>query len=169
MANHGKTKPRAAYVYDKAAAKERLLQRRQMYAFDAEFRDAILRAYRNETRLLRDLLLSNPALSGEHCVMLAQLIHWGIEKRKRGRPRGSVPVPNPRRDDIRLIVKRVQWLKLRMFENNRVPKGKLDLAIKQAIQQLDDDDLLEGGYSIKDAEDIIKDIHRELKRGTKKN
>jgi hypothetical protein len=61
MANYGKAKPRAAYV----------LQRRQMYAFDDQFRDAILRAYRNETRPLRDHLLSNPALSEEHCVMLA--------------------------------------------------------------------------------------------------
>jgi hypothetical protein len=106
MANHGKTKPQAAYV--KATAKERLLQRGQMYAFDDQFRDAILRAYCNETRLLRDLLLSNPALSQEHCVMLAQLIHWGIEKHKRGRPRGSVSVPNPWRDDVRRIVDRVR-------------------------------------------------------------
>jgi hypothetical protein len=92
---------------------QHLRELRRIYQFDDRFRDAIVHAYRKNTGPLRDLLYSDMPLSSEQREMLAALIRWGIEPKQRGRPRGSVPVPNPARDNERQIVARVRELKLR--------------------------------------------------------
>jgi hypothetical protein len=155
MTDKGASKRRTQFVYERRAP-EALRERRLIYQFNDQFRDAILHAFRKNTGPFRDLLYSDTPLSSEHREMLAALIRWGIEPKRQGRPRGSVPVPNPARENERRVVDLVRKWKGR----ERLPKGGLKALIVRAIQQLKKDDLLEGGGS-------IVNIRNELKRGTR--
>jgi hypothetical protein len=160
MADKGASKSRAHFVYE-GRDPEALRERLRRYDSNIQFHDAILCAYRGDTQPLRDLLQSNTQLSSESREMLAALIRWGIEpKQGRGRPRGSVPVLNPARENERLIADRVRKLKLRQFGRERVPRGELNALIDQVMQQMNNDDLLEGGAS-------KVNVRNELKRGTR--
>jgi hypothetical protein len=145
---------------DSEALRERWRSHQDDAEFDDRFRDAILQAYRENTGPLRDLLYSDTPLSSEHREMLAALIRRFIEQKQWGRPRGSVPVPNPARENERRIVDQVRKLKLRKFGRKRVPKGGLKALVDQVIQQLNENDLLEGGAN-------MENIRSELKRGTR--
>jgi hypothetical protein len=161
MTDKGAPKRRAQFVYkrrDPEALRARWRRHQDDAEFDDRFRDAILQAYRENTGPLRDLLYSDTPLSSEHRELLAALIRWGIEPKGRGRPRGSVPVPNPARENVRRVMDVVRKLKLRKFGGTRVPKGELKALIAHAIQQLNKDDLLEGGIN-------MENIRSELKRG----
>lgn len=157
MTTKRKTKP-GTFGYQKRT-REQFLRLLRIEQFDED----IARAYRGDTRLLCDFLKnSDLPLKDEHREKLADLIYWRIERKKRGRPRGSVPVPNPGRDAERFIVDEVRQLKSRMFGDKRVPRGKLNALIDQVCKSTADrfDGL---GGDIKKA-----NIRRELKRGTKK-
>jgi len=157
MTSKRKTKP-GTFVYQKRRREQflRLLR-------ESKFDDDVLGAYRGDTGPLCDYLKnSDLPLDYEHREKLAELIHWRIQRKQRGRPRGSVPVPNPGREAEQLIVYGVRQLKLRMFGNKRVPKGGLNALINQVCENnADRFDGLGGHIS-------IANIRRELKRGTKK-
>jgi len=145
------------YVYRKRSPEEFLRARREL-----QFYNDVLAAYRGDTGPLCDYLnnLDLP-LKSDHREKLAELIHWRIQRKQRGRPRGSVPVPNPGREAEQLIVYGVRQLKLRMFGNKRVPKGGLNALIHQVCEE--NADCLDGlGGDIS-----IGNIRRELKRGAK--
>jgi hypothetical protein len=145
------------YVYRKRSPEEFLRVRREL-----QFYDDVLAAYRGDTGPLCDYLnnLDLP-LKSYHREKLAELIHWRIQRKQRGRPSGSVPVPNPGREAEQLIVYEVRQLKLRMFGNKRVPKGGLNALIHQVCEK--NADCLDGlGGDIS-----IANIRRELKRGAK--
>ena len=128
---------------------------------EMQFDDDVLRAYRGDTGPLCDYLKdSDLPLQGNHREMLADLIYWRIQRKQRGRPRGSVPVPNPGREAEQLIVDEVRRLKSLIYGNKRVPKGGLKALIDQAWNA-DRFDGLGGDIS-------IANIRRDLKRGTKK-
>src|SRR2546429_5660034 len=145
------------FVYRKRS-REQFLQVLRISQFD----DDVRRAYRGDKGRLCDYL-KNPALplTDEHREKLAELIYWRIRRKQRGRPRGSVPVPNPGREAEQLIVYKVRQLKLRMFGNERVPRGTLNALIDEVLKNnADRFDGLGGDIS-------IVNIRRELKRGTK--
>jgi hypothetical protein len=127
--------------------------------FDAD----VLRAYRGDTGPLCDYLKdSDLPLQWNHREMLAELIYRRIERKRRGRPRGSDPVLNPAREAERVIVDEVRQLKLRRFGNKRVPKGGLNAVIDEVRENnADRFDGLGGDIS-------TENIRRELKRGAKK-
>jgi len=129
MTSKRKTKP-GTFVYQKRG-REQFLRRLRIYQFD----DDVLRAYRGDTGPLCDYLKnSDLPLRWDHREKLAQLIYWRIQrKQQRGRPRGSVPVPNPAREAERLIVREVRQLKLRMFGNKRVPKGRVECTYRSSV------------------------------------
>jgi len=138
---------------------EARLRRLRMDQFD----DDITRAYRGDTGSLCDYLKdSDLPLKQQHRQQLADLIYRRIEQKKRGRPRGSDPVPNPVREAERAIVDDVRQLKLRRFGNKGVPKGGLNALIYEALEN--------NAYAFEGfgADINIANIRRELKRGTKK-
>jgi hypothetical protein len=157
MTSKRKTKP-GTFVYQKRS-REQFLRRLRIFQFD----DDVLGAYRGDTGPLCDYLKnSDLPLTDEHREKLAELIYWRIQRKQRGRPRGSVPVPNPARGAELLIAHQVRQLKLRMFGGKRVPRGTLNALIDQVLENnADHFDGLGGEIS-------IENIRRELKRGTKK-
>jgi hypothetical protein len=157
MTSKRKTKP-GRFGYQKRSREQFLRVLRT-----SQFDDDIVRAYRGDTGPLCDYLKnSDLPLSWDHREVLAELIHRRIEQKKRGRPLGSDPVSNLGREAEKLIVYQVQQLKLRMFGNKRVPKGRLNALIDQVRENnADRFDGLGGDIS-------IENIRRELKRGTKK-
>jgi hypothetical protein len=153
MASKRKTKP-GTFVYQKGS--------REQFLRQLQFDDDIFRAYRGDTGPICDYL-KNPSLplTDEHREKLAELISWRIQRKQRGRPRGSVPVPNAGREAEQLIIYQVRQLKLRRFGNKRVPRGGLKALIEEVLENnADRFDGLGGEIS-------IANIRRELKRGTK--
>ncbi|HET7020532.1 MAG TPA: hypothetical protein VFI58_07440 [Xanthobacteraceae bacterium] len=156
MTSKSKTKS-GAFRYQKRS-REQFLRNLRTYQFDED----IVRAYRGDTGPLCDYL-KNPdlPLSWDHREMLAELIHRRIGRKKRGRPRGSDPVPNPGREAEQLIVYQVRQLKSRLYGNNKVPRGRLNALIEEVCQQnADRFDGLGGDIN-------MDNIRRELKRGAK--
>jgi hypothetical protein len=94
--------------YDKAGRKQALQRRRRINQFD----DDILRAHRGDTEGLCSYLRSELPLSEEQREGIADLINRRIQRKQRGRPRGSAPVPNPAREAESLIVYGVRQLKI---------------------------------------------------------
>jgi len=128
-----------------------------------QFEGDVKRAYRGDTGPLCDYLRdSDLPLQWNFREMLAELIYRRIERKRRGRPRGSDPVFNPAREAERIIAYEVRQLKLRMFGNRRVPKGRLNELIYQVMES--------NAYAFEGfgADINIANIRRELKRGTKK-
>jgi hypothetical protein len=156
MTSKRKTKP-GTFVYRKRS-REQFLRQRRIYRFD----DDVLRAYRGDTGPVCDYLKnSDLPLTDEHREELAKLIDSRIQRKQRGRPRGSLPVPNPARDAELVIAHEVRRLKLRMFGGKRVPRGTLNALIDRVRENnADRFDGLGGEIS-------IENIRRELKRGTK--
>src|SRR5262249_21135281 len=154
MTSERKPKP-GTFVYQKGS--------REQFFRELQFDDDVLRAYRGDTGPLCDYLKnSDLPLKQEHREQLAELIYRRIEQKKRGRPRGSDPVPNREgREAEDLIVYQVRQLKLRKFGNKRVPRGALGALIEEVLENnADRFDGLGGEIS-------IAKIRRELKRGTK--
>jgi hypothetical protein len=159
MMDKHKPKRRIEFVCE-VRSEESFRERLRMYEFDEQFGKAILHAYRGQTGPLRDLLHSDTPLSAKHCEMLAILIKRRIEPKRRGRPRGSLPVPNLAWENERALVDRVRQSKLRMLGSTRAPRGALNTLIDQEMQQMNDDNLLEGGAS-------KERVRSELKRGAR--
>jgi hypothetical protein len=129
-----------------------------------QFDDDINRAYRGDTGPLCDYLKnSDLPLKDEHREKLADLIYRHIQRKQRGRPRGSSPVPNPAREAERLIVYGVRQSKLRMFGNKKVPRGKLPELIRQEIKDNAERFEAEGMGRIS-----ITNIRNELRRGARR-
>ena len=151
------SKRKTKFVYQKRS-QEQLLRRRRIYQFD----DDVVAAYRGDTGPLCDYLKnSDLPLQWDHREKLADLIHRRIERKQRGRPRGSVPIPNPGRDAEQIIIYEVRQLKKRMFGNKRVPRGGLKALIDQVCEDnAEGFDGLGGDIS-------IANIRRGLKRGAK--
>jgi hypothetical protein len=126
------------------------------------FDDDVRRAYRGDTGRLCDYLRNSQLrLTDEHRERLADLIEWVIQRKQRGRPRGSVPIPNPGREAESLIVYEVRQLKLNRFRGKSLPKGLLSALIAEVLENnAERFDGLGGEIS-------IENIRRELKRGTK--
>jgi hypothetical protein len=91
-----------------------------------QFDDDINRAYRGDTEGLRDYLFSDLPLSHYQREQIAELINRRIQRKQRGRPRGSTPIPNPAREAREAeseIVYEVRQLKLRMYGDKPIPKN----------------------------------------------
>jgi hypothetical protein len=99
-------------------------------------------------------------LSQDQREQIADLIRRRIQRKQRGRPRGSGLVPNPAREAERLIAYGVRQLKLRKYGDKPVPRGKLDQLIDQVCE--DTAERFEGVGGIS-----IDNIRSELKRGRK--
>jgi hypothetical protein len=152
-------KKRRKFVYQRRRD-EQNRQRLRILQFDKD----IINAHRGDTEGLRDYLFSDLPLSQDQREQIADLIHRRIERRQRGRPRGRTPIPNPAREAREAeseIVYEVRQLKLRMYGDKPVPRGKL----KQLIDQVCEDKA-EKFEGVK--EFSIDNIRRELKRGAKR-
>src|SRR5262245_34587109 len=142
---------------------EQILRRQRMNKFD----DDINRAYRGDTEGLRDYLISDLPLLQDQREQIADLIYRRSERKQRGRPRGSAPVPNPAREAREAreaeseIVYEVRQLKLRMYGDKPVPKGKLGQLIDQVCKDKAEKFEEVRGFS-------IDNVRRELKRGAKR-
>jgi hypothetical protein len=158
MPNEREKKRRTPFVYQRRSD-EQIRRRLRIYQFDGD----ISRAYRGDTGPLCDYLKNRDLpLEYEHREKLAELIHWRIQRKQRGRPRGSVPVPNPGREAEQLIAYDVRQLKSRLFGNKPVPRGKLNELIDQVME--DNAERFDGeGSNIS-----IDNIRRELKRGVRR-
>ena len=156
MTSKRKTKP-GTFGYQKRS-REQLLRRLRIYQFD----DDVVRAYRGDTEPLCDYLKNlDLPLHEDHREKLAELIHWRNQRKQRGRPRGSAPVPNPGRQAEQLIVYQVRQLKSRLYGKGRVPRGGLNALIEEVcVNNAERFDGLGGDIS-------IANIRRELKRGAK--
>jgi hypothetical protein len=142
------------FVY-KPRSEKQMWQLRRMGQFD----DDIRRAYRGDTKGLCDYLNSDCPLCHVHREQIAELINRRIERKQRGRPRGSALFPNPAREAESQIVYRVRQLKSRMY-GDKLPKGKLDQLIDQVCE--DSAEEFDGVAGIS-----IDNIRRELKRGVR--
>src|SRR5262249_22148347 len=94
------------YEYDKAGRKQAFQRLLRMDQFD----DDMVRAHRGDTKGLCNYLRSDLPLSEEQREGIADLIFRRIQRKQRGRPRGSAPVPNPAREAESLIVCGVRQL-----------------------------------------------------------
>src|SRR5262249_3165945 len=139
---------------------EQILRDQRIRQFD----DDIDRAYRSDTEGLRDYLFSHLPLSQDQREQIADLINWRIQRKPRGRPRGPTPIPHPAREAREAeseIVDGVRQLKLRLYGDKPVPKGKLEQLIYQVFE--------EKAEKFEGVRGISPDnVRRELKRGAKR-
>src|SRR5262249_50550542 len=112
------------------------LKRREFEVRRRAFDHYIMLAYHGDTKALRVTLLSGMPLSKEHRKKLAELIYRRIERKKRGRPRGHVPVRNPLDEEHRLIISEAQRLRSRRFGTKRIPRGGWNDLIEQATENI---------------------------------
>jgi hypothetical protein len=149
-------KKRRKFVYQRRSD-EQIRRRRRMDQFDRDIVDA----HRGDTKRLCEYLeTADLPLSQDQREQIADLIRRRIQRKQRGRPRGSGLVPNPAREAERLIAYGVRQLKLRKYGDKPVPRGKLDQLIDQVCE--DTAERFEGVGGIS-----IDNIRSELKRGRK--
>jgi hypothetical protein len=124
------------------------------------FDDDVRHAYRGDTGRLCDYLRKpHLELTDEHREKLADLIDWCIQRKKRGRPPGSCPIPNPCREAESVIISEVRQLKLNRFRGKRLPKGMLSELMTEVLNKY--------AERFEGLDFSIENIRRELKRGTK--
>jgi hypothetical protein len=153
MPNEREKKRRTPFVYQRRSDE----QIRQLLRI-GQFDDDIINAHRGDTKGLCEYLeTADLPLSQDQREQIAELIRRRIQRKQRGRPRGSAPVPNPAREAERLIAYMVRQLKSRKYGDKPVPKGKLNELIDQVCE--DTAERFEGVGGIS-----IDNVRSELKR-----
>jgi len=141
--------------------KEREEELRLRFAFPA----AMAKADRGNTEELRNYLMSKDPLTAEHREALADLIYRYIQRKGRGRPRGSDPSPRAMAKSVWVgIVKGRERQWHRAHPGCTLPKGMRKSLIQQVGDQLGDEDFFYGIEPIDPDE-----IHKALARGKKRN
>ena len=126
---------------------------------ESAFREHIVRAYRGDTKPLREYLVSDDRITPEHREQLADLIYWRIQKKQRGK-RGKAPTFNPDREGERLIVHYVRKLKRQKYGNRRLPRGGLRKLLDEVIEQLGSHGFFDDYQGTMSKERILADLKR---------
>jgi hypothetical protein len=129
---------------------------------EGEFPEAVNKAYKGDTKQLCDYLreADRLRLRVDHAA-LADLIEWGLQNKRRGRPRGPSPVSTARSELHAELVggARMQLKYMRAQNGGRAPWGAYEVAVKKMAEALAED----GSYRIEECD--IEAAVQKLRKG----